>query len=35
MSRDGGGREVEGKCEKEARTGTSKGYKERAREEPR
>lgn len=29
MRADGEGREVEGKCEKEARTGTSKGYKER------
>lgn len=29
MRRNGGGREVEGKCEKEVRTGTSKGYKEK------
>lgn len=29
MRKDGEGREVEGKREKEGRTGTSKGYKEK------
>lgn len=29
MGRDGEGRELEGKCEKEGRIGTSKGYKEK------